>query len=210
MDYRQLPRYANSDLGEYRNSLFSFSARKPSQAALLFGTMFHSLILECNAPEEVSPATAKQLGAMRESILKNRFARQVLLRAEVEQVRTWTDPQTGLPCKSKIDILNEQEGLIVDLKTTRTKTYGEFLKSCVEYDYDRQGAYYLDGVEGAERFVILGVQKQPPFGVFYFEATSARGCIELGRKKYRALLGGIARSEFIPSSWQRPIELITA
>lgn len=138
---------------------------------------------------------------MRESILQNKFARHVLGMGEVEQVQIWVDDQTGLPCKALKDIWVAEEELIVDLKTTSARTYGEFLKTCEQYTYDRQAAFYLDGNPFAKRFVILGVQKRAPFEIFYFEATACRGCIEGGRKKYQGLLRGILKTGFTPSSW---------
>ena len=140
---------------------------------------------------------------MRESTLRNRFARGVLEVASVEQVQLWEDKQTGLPCKAQTDIWVSENELIVDIKTTSARSYGEFLQSCEDYAYDRQAAFYLDGTPQAKRFVILGVQKKAPFDVFYFEASACRGCIEGGRKKYQGLLRGIQKSGFIPSSWDR-------
>jgi hypothetical protein len=201
MFYRSMPRFANSDLSEFRQLLFSNKAPKPAGAALIFGTLFHGLLLESRLPDDLSPAMCKQLGAMRESVLRNKFALNVLQSAEVEQVRIWDDKETGLPCKAQTDIWEAENELIVDLKTTCARSYGEFLKSCEEYGYDRQAAFYLDGTPGARRFVILGVQKQAPYEVFYFEASAARGCIEGGRKKYRGLLKGVERTGFVPSSW---------
>ena len=201
MSYRSMPRYANSDLGEFRDTLFSFRIKKPSGPALTFGTMFHALTLECITPDNITTPVAKQLRSMREAVLQNKFARKVLGKGEVEQVQVWVDEQTGLPCKALRDITVADEELIVDLKTTSATTYGEFLKSCELYAYDRQAAFYLDGHPFAKRFVILGVQKQAPFDIFHFEATACRGCIEGGRKKYQGLLHGILRNGFVPSSW---------
>ena len=203
MSYRTMPRFANSDLGEYRDILFNNQPKKPTTTALTFGTLFHSVVLECAQPSSISPKMAKQLGSMREAVMCNKFARQVLMAAEVEQVNIWVDKQTGLPCKSKTDIWVAENELIADLKTTSAASYGEFLNSCAEYAYDRQAAFYLDGKPEAKRFVILGVQKQEPFDVFYFEASACRGCIEGGRKKYQTLLRDIKRSGFTPSSWSR-------
>lgn len=196
-----MPRYANSDLSEFRNLLFSNKTPKPAGAALVFGTLFHGLLLESIVPDDVSPAMSKQLNAMRESVLCNKFAASVLEVAQVEQVQLWEDKVTGLPCKAQLDIWVAQNELIVDIKTTSARSYREFLKSCEEYGYDRQAAFYLDGTPGARRFVILGVQKQAPYEVFYFEASACRGCIEGGRKKYQGLLKGIQRTGFVPSSW---------
>ncbi|MDB5243658.1 MAG: hypothetical protein JWP57_4283 [Spirosoma sp.] len=196
-----MSRYANSDLTEFRQLLFSNKAPKLAGAARIFGTLFHSQLLESKLPEDASPAMQKQLKAMHESALRNKFLLNVLETAQVEQVRIWDDKVTGLPCKAQTDIWVAENELIVDLKTTSARSYGEFLKSCEEYAYDRQAAFYLDGTPGAKRFVILGVQKQAPYEVFYFEASAARGCIEGGRKKYQGLLKGVQRTGFVPSSW---------
>lgn len=202
MNYRTMPRYANSDLGEFRNQLFSNKAVKPSGAAQVFGTLYHSLLLQSQTPSNVTPKMDHQLKAMREAALQNKFVRSVLERSQVEQVQLWLDKQTELPCKAQTDIWLAEDELIVDIKTTSCKTYSEFLKSCEDYNYDRQAAYYLDGTPNANRFVIIGVTKQAPYGVFYFEASACRGCVEGGRKKYQGLLRGIQREGFIPSSWQ--------
>ena len=201
MIYRSMPRYANSDLSEFRDLLFSNKVPKPPGAAQVFGTLFHSLLLEDKLALDLTPKMAKQLSSMRESTLRNRFARSVLEVASVEQVQLWEDKQTGLPCKAQTDIWVSENELIVDIKTTSSHSYGEFLQSCEDYAYDRQAAFYLDGTPYAKRFVILGVQKKAPFDVFYFEASACRGCIEGGRKKYQGLLRGILKSGFIPSSW---------
>ncbi|GAA4459285.1 hypothetical protein GCM10023189_32730 [Nibrella saemangeumensis] len=202
MDYRSLPRYANSDLTEYRNQLFSTKPEKSFQAAQVFGTLFHALLLEGSEPQAIPQATRKPLYAMRDSVCQNRFASKVLETGLVEQVWLWDDPQTGLPCKCQTDIWVEATELIVDVKTTSARGYGEFLSACEQYAYDRQAAFYLDGVAKASRFVLLGVQKKAPYEVFYFEASATRGCIEGGRKKYQRLLKGIQRSGFVPSSWK--------
>ncbi|GAA4465244.1 hypothetical protein GCM10023189_45590 [Nibrella saemangeumensis] len=202
MDYRSLPRYANSDLTEYRNQLFSTKPEKSFQAAQVFGTLFHSLLLEGSEPQAIPQATRKHLYAMRDSVRQNRFASKVLEAGQVEQVWHWDDPQTDLPCKCQTDIWVAATELIVDVKTTSAKSYGEFLDACNEFAYDRQAAFYLDGLPEASRFVLLGVQKKAPYEVFYFEASATRGCIEGGRKKYQSLLKGIQRSGFVPSSWK--------
>lgn len=200
-------RYANSDLGEFRDSLFSFKTKKPSTPALALGTLFHSLVLEGVSPTNSTPAVNRQLRAMGEAVLRNNFARTVLADGLVEQIKIWTDDRTGLPCKALNDLWVAGHGLIADLKTTSARSYGEFLRNCEEYCYDRQAAFYLDGNPDADRFVILGVQKQAPYGTFYFEATACRGYMEGGRRKYRSLLRGVLENKFIPSSWQISPEL---
>jgi hypothetical protein len=86
----------------------------------------------------------------------------------------------------------------VDLKTTSQTSYERFVKSCLDYDYDRQAAFYLDSV-GAKRFIFIGIAKKSPHGLYFFEAD--RDFIAGGRKKYQALLRKWREYDF-PSSWQ--------
>lgn len=196
-----MPRYANSDLTEFRN-LFFGQRNPPTAGAVEFGAAFRQLLFEQELPPDLTPARIKQAGRMREALQKDDFANLVLQEARKEVVQLWIDEQTGLPCKARLDLWLPLEGLIVDVKTTSTRSYREFLQSCSEYDYDRQAAYYLDSQPRAHRYILLGVQKQEPFSVFYFEATALKGCIETGRKKYQALLREIRQCNFQPSSWE--------
>lgn len=197
-----MPRYANSDLSEFRALLFFNQLAKPAPMARQLGTIFHGLLLlNESLPATVSPKMHKQLNAMQKAVWQNKFARQVLEVGQMEQIQLWQDQQTGLPCKAQTDIWVAENELIVDIKTTSARSYTEFLASCEAYGYDRQAAFYLDGKDGAKRFVILGVQKQAPYSVFYFEPSADRPCLEGGRKKYRGLLRGIQRTGFVPSAW---------
>jgi hypothetical protein len=204
--YRTLPRYANSDLGEFRQLRFSLHPKPATSLAQQFGTQFHAWLLEGQLDPSLPHQQQEQLAAMRKAALKQPLVHQLLTNGLAEQVQLWTDPLTGLPCKAQTDLWLANSGLLVDIKTTNARTYREFLASCVDYRYDRQAAYYLDGTPGARRFVFIGVQKQPPFQTFYFEATDCPGFVEGGRKQYRALLSAIQRVGFIPSSWQRTYE----
>jgi hypothetical protein len=139
---------------------------------------------------------------MAKAIRDTRFGRWALQWGQKEQPHLFRDKVTGLLCKCQTDI-RLRHGLIVDVKTTRARTYRQFIECCEQYQYDRQAAFYLDGLK-ARRFVFLGVQKAEPFQVFYFEPTAdaiGRAFIQEGRERYQRLLSLLARSEFRPSAW---------
>lgn len=117
--------------------------------------------------------------------------------ASKEQVNLFTDFNTGLDCKTKLD-LNHRNRLIVDLKTTSQPNYQRFVKSCL--DYDRQAAFYLDSIN-AKRFVFVCIAKKAPHGLFIFEPD--RDFIQAGRQKYRALLRKWKEVGFVPSTCQQ-------
>jgi len=78
------------------------------------------------APEHVDIGLVQHLS---KQVKADKFCQWVLQFASKEKVNLFTDIQTGLNCKTKID-LNSQNRLIVDLKTTSQTTYERFVKSC--------------------------------------------------------------------------------
>jgi hypothetical protein len=186
MNYYDLPRISNSDLSAFKRKLLGI-AQPAYPKALAFGHCLHTLLLEPDTlqdiPEEVDQ---KLLHRLHHSVLADKRCRWYLRFSRKEEVLLFTDPDTGLNCKSKLDVLYRRH-TILDFKTTSTRSLSEFVQKCSEYDYDRQAAFYLDAV-GGKRFIFVGIQKVKPHALFYFEATAANGFVEYGRKKYKALL----------------------
>jgi PDDEXK-like domain of unknown function (DUF3799) len=210
-NYRQIPAISNSDLTEFRNFLFNKKFRKP-QRAFDFGSVLHETILEPKNQIEIPDSVDMELiNHLAKKVKDDRFCKWIIQFASKEKVNLFTDPSTELRCKSKLDLVYKNS-LVVDLKTTSQPNYEAFLKSCFEYDYDRQAAFYLDSIN-AKRFVFVGIQKKAPYDLFFFEASKEPNFIETGRKKYKALLRKwseeVGKSiDFVPSSWVRMEEPI--
>ncbi len=201
-NYRSYPAYANSDLTEFERFLTAQPNKLPL-AAFAEGSAFHQLVLEprCGRPIPAE-IDRERLLKMATAVRATRFGRWALQWGRKEQPHLFRHPATGLLCKCQTD-LTLRHGLIIDIKTTRARTYRQFLECCEAYQYDRQAAFYLDGL-AAKRFVLLGVQKTAPFQVFYFEPTAdaiGQDFIEQGRERYQRLLSMVARTSFRPSSW---------
>jgi PDDEXK-like domain of unknown function (DUF3799) len=202
--YRQIPAISNSDLTEFKNHIFGRKFRKP-QKAFDFGSVLHETILEPKndiiIPDSVDMDLVNRLS---QKVKDDRFCKWILQFASKEKMNLFTDPTTDLRCKSKLDLVYKNS-LVVDLKTTSQPNYGAFLQSCLDYDYDRQAAFYLDSI-GSKRFIFVGIQKKAPYDLFYFDASKELNFIETGRKKYKALLRKwkeeVGKSiDFVPSSW---------
>lgn len=79
-------------------------------------------------------------------------------RLATEFVTVWIDPETGLICKAKGDLLFYSEitgdALILDLKTTDGASEGEFRRDLLKYGYHIQAASYCEGLKASdpERF----------------------------------------------------------
>lgn len=61
--------------------------------------------------------------------------------------------------------------MLVDFKTTSCRDYAQFAATVEQYDYDRQVAFYLDVMQ-ADRFLVVGVQKRSPNGIWLIVAAS--------------------------------------
>lgn len=218
--YRQYPAISNSDLTEFRDFIFGIKRFKPVNA-FAFGSAFHEILLEPKAPHIFPDSVDKDLVYhLSNKVRENKFCKWALQFSRKEQGFLFDDAQTNLPCKAKIDMVLSQN-LIVDFKTTSQRSEAAFLKSCLEYEYDRQAAFYLDAATnhnhfGSQRksnmkFIFVGVQKKAPYDLYIFDTSKDAAFIEQGRKKYKALLrrwkemGGVPNA-FLPSTWN--VELL--
>ncbi len=108
-------------------------------------------------------------------------------------------------------------GVLVDLKSTSDATPRGFAKSCANYRYHVQAAYYLDTVELAlnqtgdtttprpKDFVFIAVEKEPPLAVGVYRLSDK--AINLGRVLYRQDLNKL--SECMQNhTWPGPTQQI--
>ena len=93
-------------------------------------------------------------------------------KATVEGYIQWDDIETGVPCKCRpdFDITDKNSPpLFVDLKSTINASPDGFSKSVVNYRYDIQAAFYLDGAAAnfkpRDGFIFIAVEKEPPYAV---------------------------------------------
>ena len=189
-DYRALPAIANSDLSRLRDALDGRPPRRDSgSGALSFGTAFHTALLE---PEEY---VAGQPGLndtlvwwLVEGVKLNTELSRLLAGGLTERSALFTEPVTNTLCKLRADLvtaLPDEPYTIIDFKTTLARDAEHFRWQCSAYDYDRQAAFYTDALQ-ADRFLLVGVQKVEPYGVFPLEVPPAM--LAEGRRKYMHLL----------------------
>ena len=190
--YRALPAIANSDLSRLRDAL---DGRPPRPAggsnagALSFGTAFHTALLEPADYEPGQPGLNDTLvWWLVEGVKLVPHLAELLAEGTPEPSCVFQDPATDTLCKLRADLVLDVPGqpyTIVDFKTTNARDSDHFRWQCAAYDYDRQAAFYTDALR-AERFLLVGVQKVEPFGVFPIEVTPLM--LQDGRQKYQHLL----------------------
>lgn len=103
----------------------------------------------------------RMMELMKGSVMAHPIARWLIeTEGEAEPSIYWTDPQTDLLCRCRMDKLIGDHGVIVDVKTTAD--IHKFKWSVRDYRYDVQDAFYNEGYrqhfgENAHSFVFLVV-----------------------------------------------------
>lgn len=144
----------------------------------------------------VAPDEWEAITEMANAVREHKSAAWALSRGLAEHAVFWNSDIDDTPCKAKIDFLNTEEGVLVDLKTTDNAHPYSFAKSIATLHYHRQAAMYLDGVRAGapaypiQQFVFVVVQNRPPFHVATY--TPDEDMIKRGRDEYRRLLETLA------------------
>ncbi len=150
-------------------------------------------------PDDIAKAEACFAGLLADPLCRAWLMLSGLPEVEIQ----WTDEETGLPCKAKLDKITAAG--IIDIKTTGDATTEAFTRSAIRYGYHRQAAFYLDGVTAAlrqgtiapwvaellknqppERFIFTAVEKDEPNLAHCFVATEP--LIERGRAENKAMM----------------------
>ena len=148
----------------------------PETDALIFGKLAHCMLFEPEEVEKrflildwgtktrgtkkheeakaanpdkilVSPDEYQKAGKMLSALMDHRLAREIIKDAYCEVPFAWTDEQTGLPCKAKIDAYkNTPYGLVlIDYKTS--SDIDGLLKWCEKLQYPLQDAFYCEAAK---------------------------------------------------------------
>lgn len=160
-----------------------------------------ALFLERNAGKTaISAETLTQITEMVNKAYDNDTARR-LLDGEHEVPLFWTDPDTGVECKVKLDCLAELNGVqvVVDYKTCKSAKTDAFMRDAYSYGYHLQAAMYTEavmrthGLEERPMFVFLCQEKDGPFALNFI--TVPEDTMNYGLDTMRELLGIYAACE---------------
>jgi len=169
---------SNSDISTLLTDPLSLGRPSKPSPAFLVGGYFHTAILEPNklkkykiveattrntkAYKEISGGElcllqheVDQIELMTEKVLANDVCKDLIRGINVEYERPGITKLEGLKWKGKADIVNHDEKLIIDLKTTAD--LNKFRWSASKYNYDSQ-AYIYSKLFGYE-FVFIVIDK---------------------------------------------------
>jgi len=113
----------------------------------------------------------------------------------------WTDPDTGVKCKVKLDCLTYLDDMpvVVDYKTCKSAKTDAFMRDAYSYGYHLQAAMYTEavmrtlGLTERPMFVFLCQEKDEPFALNCI--TVPEDTMNYGLDTMRELLGIYAECE---------------
>ena len=177
---------SNSHIGKLlKDPLRAFEPSKPS-AAFLIGGYFHTCILEPDKLDKykVVVSTTRNTKAykdvaggelcllqhevdtielMREKVMANDICKDLIKLGNVEYEIPMVTELFGNQWKGKADIINHEEKLVIDLKTTAD--IDKFHWSATKYNYDSQ-AYIYSKLFGYEMLFIVIDKATHKIGMF--------------------------------------------
>lgn len=113
---------------------------------------------------------------MVEAVKAHPLAGQMIRDGEAEMTLGWTDEETGLSCKSRLDYYVRDLAMIVDAKSTEDASWDSFRRDVAKYSYHRQDALYRSAALALElpvqHFALLAVEKSEPHGVAIYTLDS--------------------------------------
>ena len=189
VNFSTLKRVAKSPLDYY----YGLTHERPDTAPMSIGRAVHVAVLEpdtlplryavwdgyrrgkdwtqfqeANEGREILTATeyARCL-AIRDSVRSHPVAGPLLAKGESEVTVQWTDEETGLSCKARLDHLCGDA--LTDLKTTTDIGHRAFARTCARYEYHAQMAHYQNGLLATGHdpapVRIVAVESEPPHDV---------------------------------------------
>ena len=177
---------SNSDISTLLTNPLALGKGLAPRPAFLVGGYFHTAILEpeklknfkiveattrnTKAYKEISDGEicllqheVDQIELMTEKMLSNEVCRDLIRLGNVEYERPGITELEGHMWKGKADIVNHDEKLIIDLKTTADIT--KFKYSASKYNYDSQ-AYIYSKLFGYEMLFIAIDKNTHQIGIF--------------------------------------------
>ncbi len=131
------------------------------------------------------------------SFFEHKHANIFLRNAKIEQTMYWIDEETGLLCKARPDIFNEEIGIICDIKTTADALPSNFPYSVKKYNYHIQAAMQLEAARANGKeirtFTVIALSKTPPYMPYVYtleDSVVGYGHMEYmnGLRLYKACL----------------------
>ena len=128
-------------------------------------------------PDGVTPMKRDEMQTvygMRKAFRCSSEAKELIRHSRREKPLFWTDQETGLLCKCRVDSVTSSAA--VDIKTTADGSARAFQRDAIKYGYHVQAAHYLAGIEAVmgwrPEWYFIVIEKAEPFAVHIFRAAA--------------------------------------
>ena len=130
--------------------------------------------LQSSGKTVLSENDGAAISGIRASIAAHPAASKILgLCSDRETSIFWSDVETGVACKARLDGVCPALTAVVDLKSTKDASVFEFQKSLLNYGYHYQSAHTLAGCAALklpfDSFIFIAVEKEPPYAVAVYQ-----------------------------------------
>lgn len=165
------------------------NAAKPSESTIASIAFWDEW--EADGRETIKAEELTAIQAMCASV-RSTQCRQYTTGGHAEVSMVWIDRITGLPCKLRIDYLQQQVfgSVINDIKTCLDASEKAFRKAIFFYGYFLQAAFYVDGfmelTGDMASFNFIAIEKDPPYCAKAYQLDDQS--LQAGRNAYRAAL----------------------
>lgn len=136
---------------------------------------YEAFCMEAEGREIISQADAQTIKLMAAAFRKNHDATQMLKKTKREKALLWTDQETGVDCKGRIDAIGVD--YIIDYKTTTNAGTEAFLREALRYGYDLQAAMYMEAARAngydPKGFIFIAQEKTAPYLINVLSAGDA-------------------------------------
>lgn len=124
--------------------------------------------------EPLKPVEMVTVQMAARSVLNHRVAAGVLAGCRHEEPLEWTDPDTGLACRGRVDAISQY---VLDVKTAQSCEPRLFQMAAARYAYHGQLALYHTGatvlrkIDGKTPPYIIAIEKSPPYDVAVYQMS---------------------------------------
>ena len=142
------------------------------------------------------------------AVRRHPLASTIFTNGKAEASLYWTDPETGVACRARVDWLRDD--MIVDLKTARygTGTADTFGRQAASFNYPLPAAVYTEAVEVLTGktlpFITVTVETEPRDLVRAYRYTD--GDLDQGRAQWHEALREYAARD-AANDWTVPAEI---
>jgi len=177
--YKLYDYVSNSQLGSLEELIYGKTKPENIQEIYDFGNLFDAVVteeekfnLESNIMTDQDREVlfeeylVEKAMLMKQSVESDPLFKLILEEAKTQHVIVrkahqidWMGFSFKMPIRIKMDLYIPNV-LVVDLKSTACKTYKQFVASINFFNYDRQGAFYMDAAK-VDKILFIGVCKYP-------------------------------------------------